>query len=231
MLIQPVIWYVKGCLFSMRQFFIIEHQCCFTGIQDGTRSTVQEPIISQAIFLEKLNAINGKTHELVLLTGERGCGKTAWCLELIDQARHAGIHAVGLVSPGVFQNGIKTGIDLLDISSGERRRLAIKRAQISPQPELEVDTQNWCFDSQVLSWGNHILAQLPSSQLLILDELGPLEFLSGGGLTNGLSCIDGGIFQLACVVVRPELLSEALERWPWGQVISLSGQPVMGRQG
>ena len=61
---------------------------------------------------------------LLLLTGGRGAGKTRWCLKLLDEARAAGISAVGVLSPPVYTAGDKTAIDLLELASGQRQRLA-----------------------------------------------------------------------------------------------------------
>ena len=59
---------------------------------------------------------------LLLLTGGRGAGKTRWCLKLLDEARAAGISAVGVLSPPVYTAGDKTAIDLLELASGQRQR-------------------------------------------------------------------------------------------------------------
>ncbi len=80
---------------------------------------------------------------------------------------------------------------------------------------------DWRFDAETFAWGNRVLHGLPICDLLILDELGPLEFLLGEGLQEGLRLIDERRFPVVCAVVRPELLVQAKERWPWGQVVSL----------
>lgn len=164
--------------------------------------------------------------ELFLLTGEFGCGKTIWCLELVQRARIAGIEPVGLVSPAVLEKESKIGIDLLNIVTGECQRLAVKRDRspfAPPQPGLP--TQNWLINPAVLAWGNQILEGLPrTGELLVLDELGPLEFMTNTGLTEGLRRIESRKYRLVCVVIRPELLDAALARWPWGQVVWASSQ-------
>lgn len=190
---------------------------------------MQGPLYSPAQYVARLESGTMKTPELILLTGERGCGKTAWCLELIRQARLAGLHPAGLVSPAVFQDGVKTGIDLVDVSNGESQRLAVKRAEADPLSSIGADTLSWQFDADTLAWGNRVLERLRTPELLLLDELGPLEFQFAGGLAAGLECIDDRDYLLACVVVRPELLAAALERWPWGRVIRLPDQLAESR--
>ncbi len=77
---------------------------------------------------------------------------------------------------------------------------------------------NWHFESDSLDWGNDILANILSSQLVIVDELGPLELTNGSGLVNGIELITRRGYRLACVVVRPSLLENAIIRWPWGEI-------------
>ncbi|MBE3118304.1 MAG: hypothetical protein IMZ50_06050 [Candidatus Atribacteria bacterium] len=160
---------------------------------------------------------------LILVTGPSGSGKTRWCLALADYASILGIHVGGLVSPAVFEGDLKIGIDLLDLRSGAQRRLAVRRGE-STSGQITTD---WHFDDEALNWGNTVLEQLGACQLLILDELGPLELQRGVGLTNGLGLVAARRYRLACVVVRPSLLEIAQPLWPWGEVFYLpTRQPL-----
>ena len=154
------------------------------------------------------------TGKLILVTGQSGSGKTHWCLELAHLAKIRGINAVGLVSPAVFEGDVKVGIDLVDIKSGYRQRLAVHRGRSSPGQS----TLDWDFNDEALTWGNSILGQLESCQLLILDEIGPLELLRSAGLSNAIGLISARGYGLACVVVRPALTKIATGLWPWGIV-------------
>jgi hypothetical protein len=66
------------------------------------------------------------------------------------------------------------------------------------------------------------LAEIEECELLVLDELGPLELHKNKGLTAGVQLIDAQRYRTACVVVRPTLLSVALERWPCGQILRVT---------
>ena len=48
----------------------------------------------------------------------------------------------------------------------------------------------------------------------MIDELGPLEFRGEGGFLAGFQAIAAQQYRLALVVVRPELIDIARERWP-----------------
>jgi nucleoside-triphosphatase THEP1 len=189
---------------------------------------VQEFLGSPASFLASFFSRKNHEHNLILITGSSGSGKTTWCEALVDQAHQMGISAVGLLSPPVYAGDRKIGIDLLDLETQERRRLAWLRTSQEPTPAGPA-TIDWQFDPQVLAWGDNRLRQTDANQkalqnLLILDELGPLEFVRGQGWQSGLRMIDGRGFWLACVVVRPALLPVALARWPWGKTRRVSAE-------
>jgi nucleoside-triphosphatase THEP1 len=163
--------------------------------------------------------------QLILLTGPRGAGKTSCCLDLVAQANTLNITPGGLVSPPVFANGRKIAIDLLDIASGVRRRLAYHRrySMDSQAAALTgVATDDWQFDPQVLDWGNGTLERLGGCDLFILDEVGPLEFLHHQGLQTGLLRIDARQYPRMVVVIRSTLIPVAKERWPWAQVLQIA---------
>lgn len=142
-----------------------------------------------------------ETPPLWLLTGERGAGKTTLCRRLADYARAAGWRVAGLLSPAVFQAGLKTGILVEDLVSGQARPLA----SAVPRPPFDLPLGRWFFDPTVLGWGNRILQDCPPCDLLIVDEIGPLELLRGEGWTAGLAALLRPDLRLGLVVVRPEL--------------------------
>lgn len=172
---------------------------------------------SGSIFNELLDGIaDSEASRLLIVTGRIGCGKTIWCGELAHQARGIGISVAGVISPAIFQDGQKTGIDLFDLVSGERRRLAKRR----PNLPKNHTGRMWELDPQTLSWGNELLSRIESCQLLVLDELGPLELVENQGLTRGMELLDARNFALACVSVRPSLIPNAMARWPWASVLN-----------
>jgi nucleoside-triphosphatase THEP1 len=184
---------------------------------------VQERPGSPAALILGILADRERDSRLVLVTGDSGSGKTTWCLQLIEHSRQNGIRVYGVVSPPVFEAGHKVGIDLMDVSTNERRRLAAVRqaAKQKLANKPDISTLHWTFDPMVLAWGNQILDLLDAGELLVLDELGPLELLENKGLTAGVKCIDDQRFMATCVVIRTALLPTALERWPQAQVIKL----------
>lgn len=166
---------------------------------------------------------NKRPARLVLVCGDRGSGKTRWCQRLVKAARLKGLLVSGVLSPAVFRAGRKVTIDLLDLAQGERRILAFLRNTRDVVAHA-IYLGNWAFDPAVLAWGNRVLADIRDCDLLVVDEVGPLEFSLNQGMMAGLEVISGRNHRLACVTIRPAMLAEALQRWPWAEVIRLPGQ-------
>jgi iron complex transport system ATP-binding protein len=155
----------------------------------------------------------------LLVTGARGAGKSEWCSRLAAAARRQGWRVAGVLSPAVVQAGRKVGIDLVEVASSERRRLADLRQGSGDG----ATTERWGFRDATLAWANQALRDAAQAQpdLLLIDELGPLELQRGTGLAAGLAAVDGLSGGLACAVVRPALLSAALTRWPDALVVDV----------
>ena len=154
---------------------------------------------------------------LVILTGERGSGKTALCSLLVEQGRKAGWQVRGLMTPAVFEDGQKTAINVQDLHSGEQCLLA----RVRQAGDAGIQTTYWTFDSLALEWGSRILKESVPCDLLLVDELGPLELLRKQGWTAGLDVLESGNFRLGVVVIRPELLEIACQRWPHARQITV----------
>lgn len=153
------------------------------------------------------------TPRLWTLNGPRGVGKTTFCLLLAGHARMAGWDVAGLLSPAIIENGLKTGILAEDLRTGEQRPLA----SAVPHPPFDLQLGNWFFDCTSIDWGNHVLETCLPCDLLIVDELGPLELLRGAGWVSALTVLRQPAYQLGLIVVRPEL-----------QEIARVGLPVAG---
>jgi len=151
---------------------------------------------------------------LQFISGPSGSGKTTFCLDLHQRVVSEGMRPGGFISPGVFHAGRKVGIDVLNVWSGEQRRLANRYYD---EPE-GLFTRKWQFDEAVISWVNTFLAAQPPCDLLFLDEIGPVELEQGKGLLEATTLLDERIYRNVVLVIRPHLLAVARERWPWGRL-------------
>ncbi|PWH19213.1 MAG: hypothetical protein DDG59_03855 [Anaerolineae bacterium] len=150
-----------------------------------------------------------------LIVGESGRGKTTFCRQIVSVARQKGSEVRGLLCPARFENGVKVGFDVLDLQRGEQRHLGWHR-DFTPQPSWAappVAIGEWLLDSQALQWGNQVLRRATPCDLLVIDELGPLEFFAQTGWQAAFEILDRRAFRLALVVVRQTLRPLAQQRW------------------
>jgi len=159
--------------------------------------------------------LSAETGNLVILSGEIESGKTTLLQMLLDQLSSNNLKIAGIVSPPIVKDGKKVGIAMQDLTTGKTQQLAESR---NMGTDSTVITKHWVFAPEVIEAGNHILQEATPCDLLIVDELGPLEFVRDGGWVNGLAAVDSRQYALALCVVRPSLVELALKRWPFAQV-------------
>lgn len=155
--------------------------------------------------------------EIVLLTGPFLSGKTSFCLKFSLELRSRRKDVRGIISQAEFKGEKKTRIWALGLPSLERRLLAEKEGKGLAIPQLSP----WVFKENTINWVNSQLKMAIPCQVLIVDELGPLEFKFHRGFQEAFSAIDSEDFHLALVVVRSELLNLSLERWPQAKILNI----------
>jgi len=121
----------------------------------------------------------GHDNPLWVITGARQSGKTLWCQKIVSEARKSGLHVSAILTPGRYENGLRNGIYAVRLAGDETRLLA-------SQLPGELDGLRlgpWTFDNEVFAWGNQHLLELKATttDLLVIDELGFLEFDRGKG--------------------------------------------------
>jgi nucleoside-triphosphatase len=114
--------------------------------------------------------------------------------------------------------GKKTGIAVENLASKETRHLAVH--DYKPN-NLDDDPIHWAFDPLVLEWGNQVFAQAVPTDLLVVDEIGPLEMKRKQGWVNALHALDSRQYRQAILVMRPKLLAMAQSRWQWGETLEI----------
>jgi nucleoside-triphosphatase THEP1 len=151
---------------------------------------------------------------IVLLTGGRRLGKSTVCRKTVELAQQRGYTCGGILT--LAHQGVR---DVVDVHSGRRRRLTTTDAGPS------VSQGRFRFDPETLSWGNEVLVEAVPCELLVVDELGPLEVERGKGWVAALDVLRTGDYVLALLVVRPELIGQVQGRLPACSLRPLSVTP------
>ena len=155
--------------------------------------------------------------KIVVITGERGAGKSRCCGTLLEQSR--GQTVGGFISPAVYENGVKTAFYTLDTGTGEKR-LCGKR--VSGDGTIGC----WELDEDVMEWGNELLRSACPCDILFIDELGPLEFEKHRGYTAAFEVLRRDDYGTAYVVVRSSCLAAFREMFTDFELISIGNTDV-----
>jgi nucleoside-triphosphatase THEP1 len=156
---------------------------------------------------------------LIVLTGKYGAGKSTVCRAVIAEARARGLAVAGVTTERVLDSeGRTTTRQVLDLSTGARAPL---NQYVGPGAGDE-STPNWRFFPEGIELANAALRSAlagpayagpagtvgagKGTDLLVVDEIGPLELMAGKGFREALPVLRDGRYGLALVVVRDWLV-------------------------
>lgn len=153
---------------------------------------------------------------LVVLTGPSGVGKTTVCHRVVELARRGERRVAGLLSESSGVSPGRVVQTVVSLRTGERRLLAERVGCDEGEPIAAgaAGRLAWRFDAGGVRWGHRELARCRGRKvdLLVVDQLGPLELTIGSGWSNALDAVTSTPVALALVVVNPLVLEELLGR-------------------
>ncbi|UCC76517.1 MAG: DUF2478 domain-containing protein [Anaerolineales bacterium] len=147
-----------------------------------------------------------------VLTGRVHVGKTTVCQAVADLTQERGYCVRGILTPPILdKSGERLGIEILDLSSGERRQLARTDREIGG-PRIGP----YSFDAAALEWGQDVVSRAIAvgCDLLIVDEIGRLELEQNTGFHHVLDLLETSIVLRSLLVVRFTLLDAFRSRLP-----------------
>jgi nucleoside-triphosphatase THEP1 len=168
---------------------------------------------------------------IVVLLGEPGAGKTSVCQRVADVTRHRGLRVSGLLTEAQRLVSGRIVQTVVNLRTGERRRLAeyVGVDEGEPIGRGVAGRFSWTFVTDSVRWGRHELDRCltGNSDLLVIDQLGPLEMLAGSGWANAVDVLEAGRFELALVVVNPLVVHELRRRINGAEVIEVPVDPAI----
>ena len=140
---------------------------------------------------------------IVMVVGSKNSGKTTFLEYLLNRARSMNLSIGGFLSRGSIVNHQKRDYFLEDLTSGEQHLLA----STTPHPSRKIQYGSYYFDPVVFKLGQQLLLRKIDSDLLVMDEFGPLE-LRGEGFREAFNLILKDYHGIFLVAVRPSLQSD-----------------------
>lgn len=158
-----------------------------------------------------------------VLTGERGSGKSTVCARVAREAALRGLAVAGILTERQDDADLGSARRVVDLRSGETRPFGSQDRECAhDRPEgtgrvagvtaSDPLTPGWQFDDGVFVWANAVLERSTPCDLLVVDEIGPLELRGGRGWVKALEALDSAGYRAALVVCRPGLMPELREK-------------------
>ncbi|MFC1917091.1 nucleoside-triphosphatase [Chloroflexota bacterium] len=142
---------------------------------------------------------------VILVTGEKGVGKSTICRKTIRIIQQEGFNCGGVLT---FKS-VGEDITIEDIQSGETRPFASVADHGSGGPS----TPRYFFRPDGLDFGLQAIMGAAAADVVWIDEMGPLE-LRGEGFAPALELVKSGKVKKSVLVVRRELLFYYLPQLP-----------------
>jgi nucleoside-triphosphatase len=136
--------------------------------------------------------------EIVLWVGPKHSGKTTTATEMVESLRSDGHSVGGILAPSLYRDGRLVGFDVVDVFSGRRGPLL--------RLGRPGDVGPFVFEAEGVGLGESALASsyCRQSDLIIIDEFGPLE-LAGRGWREAIDRLVEANDSLLLLVVRQSL--------------------------
>ena len=144
-----------------------------------------------------------------IITGTHGGGKSELVMKLAGLLRAAGKKPGGICAVGLWENGLRSGFDLVDLASDNRVPLCRRSVK-----GASVNAGEFGFYPEGLAAGAAALSaeSTVGTDVFFVDEIGFLE-LEGGGWSQALERLLLDASRPVILVVRDYLLNKVLARW------------------
>jgi nucleoside-triphosphatase THEP1 len=188
----------------------------FTAALTGERGLWRRPSLVAAKMLQIANHLvvsggDGRaTRSSVIVTGATGSGKTTLVTAVVERLRERGTRVAGILAPGHLADGRRTGFDIVNLATGERRPLAREEDRVAgPHPRWS----RFAFSAEGLALGHQALGDdARGADVIVIDEVGPFE-LSGGGWADALDALAATGGGRLLLVVRESVVDAVKARW------------------
>jgi nucleoside-triphosphatase THEP1 len=138
--------------------------------------------------------------KIALVIGPKNSGKTSYLKIVISRAQHKGLTVGGILSVSRANDLEKKDYFLYDIQTNREELLA----SADTHSGYTIQYGEYQFNPKIFESGNQILQQSTHSDLIILDEFGPLE-LQRSGFYQGFNFLLNHYKGILIIALRPAL--------------------------
>lgn len=165
-------------------------------------------------------------NRVVLVTGDKHCGKTTLVDTFIASISGQGLRIAGILARGLWKDNVRAGFDLVNLSDGITTPLARRRRQPDPQHRLMFDF----FDTGMRAGAKALDPRLcRKADIVVVDEVGKLEARGDGWAAHiqALLTLDTPLFIL---IVRLDCMQQIRELFGLHQVLLIDAQDPHARE-
>jgi nucleoside-triphosphatase THEP1 len=142
---------------------------------------------------------------VVLITGERQVGKSTALYKAVTGLRDASLRVSGLLTSRTGPHDLQ----VTELHTGAGYALTDPFTDTHTAP-----TRNFAMNAEAMRRSSEAMTTGFPTDVFILDELGPLELVHHQGWVDVFRLLHQKTYQLAYLVVRPDLLGAAIKELP-----------------
>jgi nucleoside-triphosphatase len=157
-----------------------------------------------------------------LVSGPPGVGKSTVVSKVVLRLKSAGVIVGGFLTSEKKAKGARVGFDVVDLTDGGRAELASVTSSLGPRiGRYRVNLTNL---ARVGAAG--LVKAASTSELIVIDEVGPMELVSPEFRKAVRACVDSGRPILAVVhgKLEDDLLTELREKAQSSFVLTLENR-------
>ncbi len=145
----------------------------------------------------------------IFLTGPPRVGKTTVVLRVIEELKRRGVKVGGMISQEIRERGIRVGFKIVDLNSGREGILAHVNRKKGPR----VGKYRVCLEDLENLGARAILNACKAADLIVIDEVGPMELYSEAFKRAVLEALSGNKTVLGTIHYRARTsFTEAIRR-------------------
>lgn len=165
-------------------------------------------MVQNANFIYERFIENIEQRKVIVITGERGSGKSTYLTELSKKLVEKNISVGGFIAKGHIKEGERSGFSIVDIHSHKEMILS------SIDDIGKIKTGKFYFNEGALDFGKEITSKeyIKNDKFVIIDEIGPLE-LKNQGWSEVVEHIFESPNQIQIWAVRKNLIKTVLRRF------------------